>query len=314
MEIKNNIEFSVIIPVFNSESTLDELNTRLFCVLAKTTNNFEILYIDDGSTDGSWENLKKIKKTDSRIKIIHLLKNYGQHNAIFCGFRHSSGNFVISMDDDLQTVPEEIPKLIRKISEGYSVVYAKYLIKKHGMVENFFSRRFQGIMHYILNIPDDIFISSFGIFRKEVIDNIKTMKISYIFIPALLQKNTPYNSIGNVLINHEERKYGKSTYTLQKYIENSLNLIIHHSSLPLEIVGIFGFVISFFSFLFGIIIIIQRINNPSFGIIGWNSLMVTITFLGGAILMSLAIIGEYLRRILGELSHEQPYIIGEFEF
>ena len=311
--MKNDIVYSIVIPVYNSEYTLDELYERIMVVFEDITENYEIILIDDCSSDGSWEKMKNLREKDKRVKIIHLLRNFGQHNATVCGFNYCNGDYVITMDDDLQHPPEEIPKLIEKINEGFLVVFGEYKEKKHSKFENFLSKTFQNLMHRILKIPKGIYISSFGIYKSEVIKNAVTIKSSYPFLPALISRSTPVNKIANVEVIHKERKVGKSGYNVFKMFKFSLNLLINYSSLPLLLVGIFGFILSIFSIGYGAIIIVRNIMDPSYGLTGWNSLMVATTFLGGAILMAIGIIGEYLRRILAEISYEKQYVIGEMD-
>jgi polyisoprenyl-phosphate glycosyltransferase len=307
------INYSVVIPVYNSEKTLDELTSRIKNVFEKLNKEYEIILVDDCSRDSSWEIMQKLNRYNKNIKIIHLIKNFGQHNAIICGFRHSSGQYIITLDDDLQHPPEEIVRLIDKSNEGYMVVYGKYIEKKHSIFENFFSNIFQYLIHVILKIPNNIYLSSFAIYDFKVTKNICSIKNSFPFLFALTIASAPTDKITNVLVNHNERKVGKSNYGVIKYFKYSLNLIINYSSLPLELVGITGSIISILSIIFGIFIIARKILNPNYGLMGWNSLIVSITLLNGIILMSVAIIGEYLRRILTETSYGQQYAIGETE-
>lgn len=309
----NKIKFSIVIPVYNSEKTLAELTDRLMGTLSNLTLNYEIFLIDDCSSDNSWQVLKELHQKNNKIKIIHLQKNFGQHNAVLCGLNHAIGEYIITLDDDLQHPPEEIPKLITKIQEGYSVVYGKYMVKHHSRIENFFSNRLQMFVHYILDIPNTIFISSFAIFKADVVKNMISIKSSYIFLPALVRKSVPANKIANIEVNHNPRKVGKSNYNIRKYLSLSLNLIINYSTLPLLFVGIIGSFLSIISFCYGLYILFRYLTDPAFGIMGWTSTMVTLTFLGGMILLSIAIIGEYLRRILTEVSYGQQYVIGEME-
>jgi len=308
-----SIQYSIIIPVYNSEKTLDELANRILAVMKTITENFEIIFVDDCSADKSWEKLKDLRSHNKKIKLIHLLRNFGQHNALVCGLNYCSGDFVVMMDDDLQNPPEEIPKLIQKINEGYWVVYGKYSRKMHDTSENFLSKIFHKFIHSVLEIPDHIYISNFVICKSEVAKNISRIKSAYPFITALIIKSAPMNKITNVEVEHDPRKIGKSNYNFTKYVKISFNLLINYSSAPLKIIGIFGFITSLISIGFGFWIILQRLIDPYYGIMGWNSLMVAICFLGGAILMSMGIIGEYLRRILAETSYGQQYVIGETE-
>jgi glycosyltransferase involved in cell wall biosynthesis len=309
----NAQKFSVIIPVYNSEHTLAELTDRLTNILSSITINYEIIFIDDCSSDNSWRVLKDLHSKDCKIKIIHLQKNFGQHNAILCGLNFAKGDFVITMDDDLQHPPEEIPKLINKIQEGFSIVFGRYKIKYHSRIENFFSRQFQILIYHILDIPPTVFISSFAALRSDAVKNMILIKTSYIYLPALIQKSVPVSKITDIEVNHKPRKIGKSNYNIRKYISLLLNLIINYSTLPLLLVGIFGIIVSLVSFCYGVYIVSRYLTDPNYGIMGWNSLMVALTFLGGMILFSIAIIGEYLRRILTEVSYGQQYVIGEME-
>ena len=309
----NNMEYSIVVPVYNSEYTLEELYEGIRAVFKDITENYEAILVDDCSSDGSWEKMKNLREKDKRVKIIHLLRNFGQVNATMCGFNYSTGDYVITMDDDLQNPPEEIPKLIEKINDGYEVVYGEYKVKKHRKFENFLSKTFQILIHRILKMPKDIYISSFAIYKSKVIKNVVTIKSSYPFLPALISRSTPVNKIANVEVIHKERKVGKSGYNVFKMFKLSLNLLINYSSMPLLLVGVFGFILSILSMGYGAIIIVRNIIDPGYGVTGWNSLMVATTFLGGAILMAIGIIGEYLRRILAEISYEKQYVIGEME-
>jgi len=310
---QSEIEYSIIIPVFNSEKTLKNLISRIEKVFSELKSTFEIVLVDDCSTDQSWSVLKQLHSTNSNVEIFHLIRNFGQHNAILCGFNNCNGKIIITMDDDLQHPPEEIPKLISKIDEGYCVVYGKYPPKNNSLIENFLSSTFQKLIHRILDIPDYIFLSSFAIYRKVTVKNIVCIKSSYPFLPAMAIKSAPLNKISNIEVIHHEREEGTSNYGFIKYSKYSLNLIINYSSWPLILIALFGFIMSIISICFGFWIIIERILDPNYGIMGWNSLMVAISFLGGAILMSMGIIGEYLRRILAETSYGQQYVIGEME-
>ena len=306
-------KYSIVIPIYNSESTLNILCNQIIHVFEDISPDYEIILIDDCSRDNSWKILKELHAKNSKIKIIHLQKNFGQHNAVLCGLNHAIGDYIITMDDDLQHPPDEIPKLVSKIQKGFSVVYGKYNIKYHSRLENFFSNRFQIFIHYILDIPNTIFISSFAIFSSDVVKNMTQIKSSYIFLPALVRNSVPANKIANIEVNHNSRKMGKSNYDIRKYLSLSLNLLINYSVLPLLFVGFFGVIVSFFSFCYGIYILSRYLIDPTNSLMGWNSIMVTLTFLGGMILLSIAIIGEYLRRILTEVSYGQQYVIGEME-
>jgi len=310
---QSKIEYSIVIPVYNSEKTLQELVDRIEGIFTQFSPSFEIILIDDCSADNSWDVLKRIRSGNAKIKIIRLIRNFGQHNALLAGYNICSGEFIISLDDDLQHPPEEIPRLISKINEGYFVVYGKYPPENSNFIENFLSRFYQKLIHKILMVPNTLFLSSFVIYRRETLNNLISIKSTYPFLPAMTIKSAPVNKISNAEVIHHRRMTGSSNYGLIKYFKYSLNLIVNYSSLPLVFVASFGVLLSILSICFGFWIIMQRLIDPTYGIMGWNSLMVAICFLGGAILMSMGIIGEYLRRILAETSHGQQYVIGEME-
>ncbi|MDE4907325.1 glycosyltransferase family 2 protein [Methanogenium marinum] len=306
-----NQKISVVIPVYNSENTLTELTDRLSAVFSKITIDYEIILVDDCSSDNSWQMLQKIHQGNKNTRIIHLLRNFGQHNATLCGFHYATGDYVVIMDDDLQHPPEEIPVLINKIKEGYDVVYGKYILKQHSRVENFFSSLFEKLMHTFLDIPDSVYLSSFAIFSKDVIKNACYFKGSFIFLPAVIRESTSMKNAADVYVQHNPRKNGQSNYSFIRYLKLSLNLIINHSVLPLTLISALGFCTSMLSIFYGIYVFIRSIIDPSFGLMGWSSLMVALAFLSGMILLSLGIIGEYLRRVLVEVTYGQQYVIGE---
>lgn len=308
-----SIIFSVVIPVYNSEQTLVELIDRLEQVFKDIEQPYEIILVDDNSYDNSWDVLNSLHNTISNLKIIRLARNFGQHNATLCGFNHASGDYIITLDDDLQHPPEEIPKLINKINEGFNVVYGKYEPKNSNIIENIMSKIFQKVIHKILALPDTTFLSSFGIYNRSLIENMVKIRSSHPFIFGLVAQSTSWVKIGNVVVIHHDRKRGKSNYGIVKYIKYSLNLIINYSSLPLLIISYIGIIFSIISILYGFSIIIYKIIEPTYGLMGWNSLMVAVTFLGGLLLLSMGIIGEYLRRILIETSYGQQYVINEME-
>ncbi len=304
-------EFSVVIPVYNSERTLDELVHRISATFTDLRSSFEIILVNDGSHDDSWSVMKRLREGRSNIKIIHLARNFGQHNATLCGFRYAQGRYVIVIDDDLQQPPEEIPKLIKKIEQGYAVVYGAYEQKRHGFIENVLSSIFQKLMHSVLHIPSSIFISSFMICTSDVIRNAVTTRTAFPFLPALTVRNTSVDNVANVYVEHLERETGESNYSVLRWLGLLFDLVINYSSLPLAVVAGVGIIASCVSLTYGLYIIIEFIRNPSYGLLGWNSLMVATTMLGGLTLTAMAVVGEYLRRIIAEISYEQQYIVAE---
>jgi len=311
MNNSKNIEspgYSVVIPVYNSESSLEELSKRIDKVFEGIKSTYEILFVDDSSVDNSWQILKALREKNKSIKIIRLMKNFGQHNALMCGFYHVSGTYIITMDDDLQNPPEEIPKLIDEINKGYDLVIGAPDIKQ----DKLFKKAGSFLIHYmtakIFNKPKDIKLSSFRIMTRTLADEIKALKTPHPYISGMLLSLT--RNIGNVTVKHEKRKYGRSTYTLQKLIKLTFNLIINYTSIPLRLLTSFGIIISIVSFCMGLFFILQKLLNKSI-IPGWTSVVVLLSFFNGLLLAILSIMGEYLARIISEVSNRQQFVIRE---
>ena len=245
-------EYSIVIPVYNSESSLEELCYRINEVFIKLDESYEVIFVDDSSTDNSWNLLKILIEKYKRIKIIQLMKNFGQHNALICGFHHATGRYIITMDDDLQNPPEEIPKLINEIKKGYDSVIGVQEVKQDTLFKNISSLFIRYLNTKIFNKPKDLKLSSFRIMTKAVTDEIKILKTPYPYISGMLLSLT--RNIGNVTVIHDKRKYGQSQYNLNKLIKLAFNLIINYTSLPLKFLTTVGIIVSFISFCIGFIL------------------------------------------------------------
>lgn len=300
-------EISVIIPVFNSESTLDLLGTRLVEVFKKNGNSFQLVFVDDGSEDRSWNKLIEFKKkTTGNIKLVRLSKNFGQHNAIMCGMKFCEGAFIITIDDDMQCPPEEIVPLIQKEREtGADVVYGIFESKKHSFFRNtgslilkFFSQKF-------LDYSGER--SSFRLIRKEIAQKIISLSHSFIFIDEVIQWHT--RNIAFVKVKHLPRQSGKSGYSYHKLFGITFNLLIYYTSIPLRIMTFFGMGSSVIFFLFGLFFIYKKLFLHSK--LGFTSIIVSIFFSAGLILFCLGIIGEYIRKIYIEQSNKPQYSVKE---
>lgn len=302
-------EYSIVIPVYNSEHTLKELHERLILSMGNISSNYEIIFVDDRSTDRSWDVIKSIHMDYDNIVAIRLAKNAGQHSATICGFSNSKGHYVITLDDDLQHPPEEISKLIDKIKDDYDVVMGKYEEKMHSRLRNIVSIINIKLIGKIFNAPSDLSITSFRILRRQLVNNILEINTPYPHIPSLIFKCTPANKIANIIIHHDKRVVGKSGYNFIKLFVIWSNLLINYSSIPLMIIGVFGFIISILSLGLGFVILIRRILNPDYGVMGWNSLIISLYLLSGSILMAIAIMGEYIRRIITQISYNRPYVV-----
>lgn len=297
--------YSIIVPVYRSEQTLKLLAARVKKVFEGLNTDYEIVFVEDCGGGNSWEVLKDIKILyPHHTTIIKLSKNSGQHNAIMCGLNHAKGDYIITIDDDLQCPPEEIPKLISQITlTNTELVYGMYGEKKHNFFRNFGS-------WWIWKIFESVFkadprITSFRIMKKSLVNKLIEHKQPFVFIDGLLHWHT--NSISRILVNHEDREYGKSTYTINKLLVLTSNLFFNFTVIPLRIVTYFGISVSICSFILGIYFLFRKLYHDV--PMGYTSLIVTILFSTGAILISLGIIGEYLSRIYMLQNHKPQYSV-----
>ncbi len=304
-------EYSVVVPVYNSEASLGELCQRISKVFNEIEESYELILVDDSSVDNSWQIMKVLKNNYKNLKIIQLMRNFGQHNAIICGLHYVSGKYVITMDDDLQNPPEEIEKLIEKIKEGYDAVIGAQEKKQDKIYKNIGSYFIRYLNRKIFNKPKSLKLSSFRIMTRAVADEIRVLKTTYPYISGMLLSLT--KNIANVVVLHDKRKYGSSTYNLGRLIKLSFNLIINYSSLPLKFLTLVGIIISSVSFCIGLFFILKKliIGIP---VPGWTSVIFLLSFFNGLLLIILSIIGEYLARIINEVSNYQQFVIREKHF
>jgi len=301
-------EFSVVVPVYNSEESLHELYRRLQSVFFKMGKSFEIVFVNDCSKDESLSILREIKKQNENVTVIDLYRNFGQQNALMCGFNFCKGRYVITIDDDLQNPPEEIPKLFKKITDGYDAVFGTYIKKKDRFYKNMGSMLFRKLNHKIFEVKNNLKFSSFRIIKNEVIEQIKNTNTAFPYISGMLVQTT--RNITNVTLKHEKRKYGKSNYTLKKLFKISFNLLINHSTILLRIFGYVGLIVSLLSFSIGLIFMVKQIISGK-APAGWTSLIVLVSFYNALILIIFFVIGEYISRILKESSNANNYAIKE---
>lgn len=219
---------SIVIPVYNSIDSLDELYDKLSHTLKNIFNDYEIILVDDYSSDNSFFKMKEIYNRSNNLKIIRLKKNFGQQNAIKCGFEYADKDFIITMDDDLQHQPEEIIKIMEKINEGYDVVYGIAKKKEHKFLRNMGSKLTNFLFETICYKPKNIRVSSFRCIRKNILEEIKEDKTTFVYITAITLKIT--KNIGNVYVDHKPRKYGESNYNYIKLIKLFLKLYIYYSN------------------------------------------------------------------------------------
>lgn len=303
--MKNSI--SVVIPVYNSELILPALIGRLIPVLEKITESFEILLVNDGSRDHSWQVVSDLAKKNNKIVGINLMRNYGQHNALLCGIRSARNDIVITMDDDLQHPPEEIHKLIEKMHEGFDVVYGIPFKQVHAPWRNFFSWFTKAVLSKTLGIKSIKSISAFRAIRTEIRKAFVNFDSPNILIDALLPWGT--NNFGTVEVNEEVRSVGRSNYTFIKLFQVAMLVLTGFSTLPLRIASAIGFFFTLFGGGVLVYVVARTVQQGS--IPGFPFLASIISIFSGVQLFSLGIFGEYLARIFNRSMNHPAYVIGE---
>lgn len=301
----NSVDFAVVVPVFDSQDTLEELFERTEKVFDKLEKTFEVIFVDDGSRDNSWEVLKVLKERHpDKVKAISLSKNYGQHNALFCGLGFVDGSDVITIDDDLQTPPEEIEKLIEKHQETKAdLVYGYYKRKKHSFIRNLGSRLLKNSSKHLSEAPGEG--SSFKLVENKLVSNIMNHYQNFVYIDELFLWYT--EDIAFVLVEHHSRQGGRSGYSAGKLLRLFFNITIYYTAVPLKLMTAIGLISSLVSFGFAVRFIVRKIffDVP----LGYTSIIVTVLFSASLILFSLGIIGEYLNRIYMVQNKKPPFSI-----
>jgi polyisoprenyl-phosphate glycosyltransferase len=302
------VEISVVIPCYGSASILPELIDRLTKELESRKVGYEIILVNDCSSDNLAEVAPNLVQTRPALRYIELMYNIGQHRALMCGLARAKGRFVVTMDDDLQHPPEEIHKLIDRLANdpGLDAVFGSYDIKRHSFIRNVGSQFIRFINKIIFRKPPGLEMSAFRCLRRELVDALVLNRTHYPVIGPLLLKNT--RRIVNVKVRHESRSCGSSTYNAVRLLRTLLDNILNFSSLPLQIISMIGVGVAVLSFLLNLGFVIEYIVKGS-SVPGWTSLFLAMNFYAGLVLLAIGVIGEYLIRILGESKDEPLYIV-----
>lgn len=300
------MNFSVIIPVYNSEASIGQLVDRLQPVLNRYNCEYELIFVNDGSHDNSWQTICHLKDRYPWIKGINLMKNFGQHNALLCGIRAAIYDTIITMDDDLQHPPEEIPKLIEELNKGYDVVYGSPLREPHGIWRAFTSKLIKWTLFTVMKTREALHVSAFRVFRTRVRNAFAEYQSPYVSIDVLLSWGT--DRFTAVTVNHDARHSGISNYTLRKLMGHALNMITGFSTIPLRIASLLGFIFMFFGFLILCMVILTFLLYGRV-VPGFSFLASIIVIFSGVQLFVIGIIGEYLARIHFRTFNKPPYVI-----
>lgn len=301
---------SFVIPCYGSENTIEGVVEEILCLNRDhTEDEYEIILVNDSSPDNVWCKIRMLSEKYSNIKAINLAKNFGQHAALLAGYRHSNGEIVVSLDDDGQIAVEDTYEIIHELDQGYDVVYGKYREKKHSKFRNWGSQFTKTMMVRMLDIPKDFEGSSFYAAKHFIIEEICKYPNPYVYLPGLIFRST--NKINSVFVGHRPRQEGRSGYSLRKLIALWVNGATTFSVKPLRISVILGVVFAVIGITGAFLVIINKILNPDMAA-GWSSLISVILLLGGILLVSLGLTGEYVGRIYLCLNKAPQYVIRNY--
>ncbi|MEM1156395.1 MAG: glycosyltransferase family 2 protein [Pseudomonadota bacterium] len=310
--MKDKPELSVIIPVYNSEGTIASLVCAAELVLRDHFAGVQFVLVNDGSRDGSHEVILEMLSSELgyAVKYIQLARNFGEHNAVICGLRYADGDVAAIIDDDFQNPPEEIIRLVTRLRGGYDVVYSRYELKRHSLFRNLGSRFNDLVATALLKKPRGLYLSSFKVINRFVIDIVTSYEGPYPYLDGLILRST--RSIGTQLCEHQPRQKGESNYTLRKLVSLWLNMFTSFSVSPLRVASYLGLsmaAVGFFMALFFILswsvggVLSSEIPK------GWASLIVTLTFFSGIQLLVLGLVGEYVGRVFMTLNRQPQSVV-----
>jgi glycosyltransferase involved in cell wall biosynthesis len=303
-------DLSVVLPVFNEENGLRPLYDRLTSVLAPTSLRYELIFVNDGSRDRSWDRVLELGSLDRRVRGINLSRNFGHQIAITAGIDFSRGAAVVIMDSDLQDPPELIPELYKKFEDGFDVAYAQRRTREG---ETWFKRTtakvFYRVIRRMTTIPIPLDTGDFRLMSRRVVDDLARMQEQNRFMRGLITW-VGYNQTA-VLYDRDRRYAGSTKYPITKMMKFALDGITGFSSQPLRLASHAGLAFAAGSLLLMILFIIYKISGGSRLIPGWTSLIVAVLFLGGIQLLAVGIVGEYIGRIYEEVKRRPLYLVKE---
>lgn len=297
---------SVVIPVYNSEKSLPLLIQRLGPVLAANARSYEVLLVNDASSDRSWQVIQAIARSTRWVKGINLMRNYGQHNALLCGIRETKYEAIVTIDDDLQNPPEEIPKLLERLEQGFDVVYGTPMEEQHGFWRDMASVITKIALQGAMKAETARRVSAFRAFRSITSQAFENYRGPFVSIDVLLTWAT--SRFTSVTVKHEVRTVGESQYTFRKLVTHALNMMTGFSVLPLEVASVIGFIFTLFGF--GILLyVVGRYLITGGSVPGFPFLASIIAIFSGAQLFALGILGEYLARMHFRTMDKPAYAI-----
>lgn len=298
-------DLSIVIPVYNSARILPVLIDRVASAMADAGLAFELILVNDGSQDDSWQIILEHAAGRDWLRGINLMRNFGQHNALLCGIRAARNPIIITMDDDLQHPPEEIPKLLAELERGHDVVYGSARLQQHGFLRNLASNLTKLALKSAMGIRNARNVSAFRAFRTKLRAAFADYSGTFVSIDVLLTWGT--GRFSAIEVRHEPRFAGESQYTLRKLITHALNMMTGFGTLPLQIASLVGLVFTLFGLGILAYVLVRWMLQGSV-VPGFPFLASIIAIFSGAQLFALGIIGEYLARMHYRLMDRPPYV------
>ncbi len=296
---------SFVIPCYRSSKTIGGVVNEIESTMAQLAYEYEIILVNDSSPDDTFAVISALAEADGHITAVDLAKNFGQHAALMCGIRHSSGDILVCLDDDGQTPADEVGKLLEKIEAGYDVVYASYDHKQHSGFRNFGSRVNAWMTEIMLGKPKELSLTSYFAAKRFIADEMLRYENCFPYVMGLVLRST--KNICNVPVNHRSREQGQSGYTLGKLLSLWMNGFTSFSIKPLRIATYFGALTAVAGFIYALIIVIRHFA-VGMAPLGWSSTTALLLILGGVILLVLGLIGEYIGRIFMCVNSSPQYV------
>ncbi len=301
------IDLSIVVPAYRSEKSLAALVAAIDAAIGGRYS-LELILVNDRSPDGSWEVASQLARSHSWVRALNLRKNVGQHMAIFAGLRECRGRVIVTMDDDLQHAPSDIPTLVEALDGDHDVCYGKFLGRKHAAWKVLGSRFNDWVATWLLEKPKGLYLSPFKAMKRGVRDEVVAFRGPAIYLDGLILSAT--SRITTRIVGHHAREDGSSGYSLKKSISLWLKMATSFSVAPLRMASLTGMAMSAAGFAFAAFIVAHKLLDPEVAV-GWSSLIVATLIMGGVQLLALGAIGEYVGRILLNFTTPVQYSVAE---
>ena len=300
--------YSVVIPVYNSRDVVGATVTRVVEVFEQAGLDYEVVLVNDGSRDGSWDVIADLARTTPHVVALDLLRNYGQHHANLAGLREATGDYVITMDDDLQNPPDQLLLLIDKALEGHDVVFGRFERKQARGYRRLGSRLISVVNRRVFDQPRGLAVSNFRILRRDVVERICESRTAHPYITgqALMSSHSP----ADVLVRHDPRASGTSNYGMRRIASLVLAILFSYSVFPLRAAAALGFAVAGTSFVLGLFYLVRSFFVDTV-VPGWTTIAVLLAVLNGVVIMLLSMLGEYVVRTLNAVSVVTTYHVAE---